>query len=205
MGMGLAPWYAAFMMRIHGMGTAELGLWLGIIFGGSGVVGTLLGGYASSHWFATNESGQMKLSAVVVALLVPSFALFLMLPEKHQALIALVPLVIVFNFFLGPTFALMQRLVAAEVRATSMAVVMLLCNIIGMGIGPQLVGVTSDLLAPAFGSQSLRYAMLMTSTVALWAAYHLWRVSHTVRMDIDAVSSQPALEMDSTPLFARER
>jgi len=29
MTLGLSPWYAAFMMRSHHMGTAELGVWLG--------------------------------------------------------------------------------------------------------------------------------------------------------------------------------
>src|ERR1700733_15359748 len=33
MSLGLAPWYASFMMRTHGMRTEDLGLWLGIIFG----------------------------------------------------------------------------------------------------------------------------------------------------------------------------
>ena len=39
---------------------------------------------------------------------------------------ALVPLVVVFSFFLGPTYALLQRLVSDEMRATMLSVVMLL-------------------------------------------------------------------------------
>jgi MFS family permease len=186
-GAGLSPWYAAFMMRSHGMSTSELGVWLGSIFGLSGIAGILIGGYVAGRWFANNERGQMRLSAIMIALVVPFFMLFLLLPRKHEALIALIPLSLVFSFFTGPTFALMQRLVVDEMRATTLAVTMLLANLIGMGIGPQIVGTLSDLLNPTFGSDSLRYAMLLTSFVALWAAYHFWQVGRTVREDLLAV------------------
>jgi len=188
LGLGLSPWYAAFMVRSHGMGTAELGVWLGLIFGVSGIVGVLLGGYVAGGWFAQNERSQMRLSALMIASLLPCFILFLLLPEKHQALIALMPLVVVFNFVLGPAFALMQRLVADEMRATTMAVVMLIANLIGMGIGPQFVGILSDLLRPRLGNDSLRYAMLAASLVALWSAYHFWQVGRTVKEDLAAVA-----------------
>ena len=40
MGLGLAPWYAAFMIRSHGMTIGSLGIWLALIFGAGGLVGT---------------------------------------------------------------------------------------------------------------------------------------------------------------------
>jgi MFS family permease len=187
LGLGLAPWYAAFMMRSHNMGTAELGVWLGLIFCLSGIAGILWGGYAAAHWYADDEPRQMRLSAVMIASVVPCFILFLLLPRKEHALAALVPLVLVSNFFFAPTFALMQRLVTDEMRATTLAVVMLLANLIGMGIGPQAVGILSDALMPSLGSDSLRYAMLIMSFAALWAAYHFWQVGSTVKEDLSEV------------------
>jgi MFS family permease len=182
--LGLGPWYAAFMIRLHAMGTGELGVWLGLIFGASGVVGLLFGGYVNGRWFAHNERGQLRLTAFVVLLLVPCFALFLLVPGKVQALLALVPLVLAFNFVFGPTFALMQRLVADETRATTLAIVMLLANLLGMGLGPQLVGILSDVLRPQLGLESLRYAMLAVSLVALWTAYEFAQAARTVREDL---------------------
>jgi MFS family permease len=186
MGMGLSPWYAAFMMRSHGMGTSELGVWLGLIFGLGGIAGTFLGGHIAARWLAENERAQMRWSAVMVAAIVPCFVLFLLLPGKAQALAALLPLMMVFSFFVGPTFAVLQRLVPDEMRATTLAVVMLLANLIGMGLGPQAVGVLSDLLTPRFGADSLRYSMLLMSATALWAAWHFWRVGRTVMSDLGA-------------------
>lgn len=200
MGLGLWPWYAAFMVRSHGMETGELGVWLGLIFSLGGIAGVLIGGYVASRWFADNERGQMRLSALTVASVVPCYLAFLTLPQKHQALIALVPLMVVFSVFLGPTYALMQRLVSDEMRATMMAVMMLLANLIGFGIGPQVVGILSDLLMPVVGTDSLRYAMLLMSFVALWAAYHFWRVGETVKQDLSMVAHRATSNADAMGL-----
>jgi MFS family permease len=183
-GAVLSPWYAAFMMRSHGMTTGELGVGLGLIFGLSGIVGVLLGGYVNAHWFSGDERGQMRLSALMIALVVPFFMLFLLLPQALPALVSLVPLSIAFGFFTGPTFALMQRLVPDDMRATTLAVTLLLTNLIGMGLGPQIVGNLSDALAPVLGRESLRYAMLLTSFVALWSAGHFWRAGEAVAEDL---------------------
>jgi predicted MFS family arabinose efflux permease len=184
MSLGLGPWQAAFMMRTHGLGTAELGLWLGLIFSIAGIAGVLLGGYAASHWFAENERAQMRLSAVAIGCTVLPFASFLLMDQKYYALGSLIPKVLVFGVFLGPTYALMQRLVPGEMRATMMALVMLFANLIGFGIGPQIVGILSDALSPVLGKDSLRYAMLGMSFIAPWAAYHFWRVGRTIRYDL---------------------
>jgi predicted MFS family arabinose efflux permease len=187
MGFGLSPWYAAFMIRSHAMNTSELGVWLGLIFGFGGLAGTSLGGYVAARFFANDERGQMRLSAVVLILLVPCLILFVLAHGKYQALIALTPLVVVANFTLGPTFALMQRLVVDEMRATTLALVMLLANLVGMGIGPQMVGVLSDLLAPTFGGHSLRYAMMIVSLVTLWSSVHYWKVGRAVKDDLSQI------------------
>jgi MFS family permease len=185
--LGLGPWYAAFMMRSHGMTTGELGVWLGLIFSVSGIVGVLLGGYVMQRWFAGNERGQVRLTAIAIITVVPCLFLFLFLPHKQQVLIVMVPLITLASFFFGPTFALMQRLVVDEIRATALAAVMLLANLIGMGVGPQAVGLISDCLGPLLKSDSLRYAMLTMSFAALWAAYHFWQVGRTVKEDLIAV------------------
>jgi hypothetical protein len=61
-----------------------------------------------------------------------------------------------------------------------------------MGLGPQFVGIASDVLLPAYGKDSLRYAMLMLSFVALWAAYHFWVVGKSVVEDLESVRREAA-------------
>lgn len=196
-GLGLSPWYATFLIRSHGMNTAELGVWLGSVFCFGGVAGTLMGGFIVTRWLPNNERGQMRLVAMLIATLTPLYVLFLLVSERQLALAVFFLLNIVFSFFLGPCYALLQRLVSDEMRATTLAVLMLLSNLIGMGLGPQLVGLLSDKLMPVFGGESLRYAMLSMSFIALWAAYHLWRVSQTVANDIAIMAATERLASET--------
>jgi MFS family permease len=188
MGFGLGPWYAAFMMRSHGMTTPEVGGWFGLIFGLSGTAGILFGGHAAGRWLAHDDKAQMRMSGVAVAATFPCLILFLLLSNKYQALLALSMLILVVNFITGPIFALMQRLVADDMRATTLSTVMLLANLIGMGIAPWIVGVLSDHWIPVAGNDSLRYAMLTMSLVGLWSGYHFWQVGTTVARDLATVA-----------------
>jgi MFS family permease len=188
LGYGLAPWYAAFMMRVHGMSTWELGIWLGVILGICSVAGTLLGGYVAAHWRVHDERTQTRLRALSIAAQVPLFVAFLLWPSKHGALIALMPAGLLGGFYIGPTFGLLQRLVEPEARAMAFAIVMLFANLIGMGVGPESVGLLSDWLTPMLGTESLRYAMLCMQVTALWAAYHCWQIGATVNADLAAAA-----------------
>jgi hypothetical protein len=44
------------------------------------------------------------------------------------------------------------------VRATASASFLLITNLIGLGIGPTLIGALSDLFETRFGTEALRYA-----------------------------------------------
>lgn len=130
----------------------------------------------------------MRLSGVAVGLLTPCVTLFVTVPSASAALLMLVPTMLLLNILIGPTFAIMQRLVSDESRATSTAMILLIANLIGMGLGPQAVGIASDLLKPEFHVYSLRYAIILTSLVALGAAYNFWRVGDTVGGDLALVA-----------------
>ena len=181
-GAGLGPWYAAFLIRSHGMTTGNLGVALGLIFGVGGILGVLAGSYLATR-YSRGEASQMKLTAAAVTLLVPACAGFLLCPTAVTALCFLVPVTVLTNFFFGPAFSLMQRLVAEETRATTLALVMALANLIGMGLAPQTVGALSDLLRPVVGLNSLRYAMLGISLLGLWSAYHFYRVGQVLQLE----------------------
>jgi hypothetical protein len=181
------------------MGTDELGLWLGVIVALGGTGGVLLGGAVSGRWLAHDEQAQLRVCSAAVALLMPALVTFLLVPGKGEALLALVPLAMAMNFFFGPVFALMQRLVPDGMRATLLAVVLLLANLIGMGIGPQIVGIVSDALMPSFGDDSLRWAMIIMSLACLWAAYHFWAAGRTVREDLAVFARNDVPVFEAAP------
>lgn len=51
---------------------------------------------------------------------------------------------------------------------------MLCVNLFGLGLGPMLIGVASDLLHPRFGQESLRYALILFAAAHVWAAVHFY-------------------------------
>ncbi len=57
-------------------------------------------------------------------------------------------------------------------------------SLIGLGLGPQVMGIISDQLQPALKEESLRYAMLIGSMTYLWAALHFYLASRTLRADL---------------------
>ena len=202
---GLSPWEAAFLSRNHGMGTTELGFWLGLILSIGGITGLVAGGYVANRWFAGNERGQTNASAIAIAAVVPCFVAFLTVPGKYQALMAFMPIAVAFICFFGPIFALLQRLIPAQMRATMLAVIMLVANLIGMGLGPQIVGILSDSLRPAFGNDSLRYAMLTLSFLGIWAAYHFRAAGRTVVPDLVAAAAEESTGQAPPPAELHDR
>jgi MFS family permease len=186
---GVSPWNMVFLMRSHGMSTAELGVWWGFLSGAAGISATLIGGYAANRWFSGDEPGQMRLSAASVASAVPFYVAFLLIGQKEWAVVLLAFWYFSLTAVAAPTFSAMQRLVPGEMRATVMALIMLFCNLIGMGLGPQAIGILSDLLRPHYGVDSLRYALFSVLILMFWAAYHFLRVAKFVRQDLEEVET----------------
>ncbi len=83
--------------------------------------------------------------------------------------------VLFISSYLGPTFALIQGLAPLRMRALWAAVTLLVINLVGLGIGPTVIGLISDALRPSFGEESLRYALLTFAAATPWALWHYWR------------------------------
>ena len=67
---------------------------------------------------------------------------------------------------MAPSFNLITQLVPANRRGTAMALQTIISTLLGIGLGPLLAGLLSDALQPAFGIESLRYALLLVSLPA---------------------------------------
>jgi MFS family permease len=189
-GYGVLAFMPAFMMRVHGMtNTAELGLWLGLIAGVFSGIGTFLGGVLGDR-FATRKHDMrwyMWLPAWATLLSIPFTLLFYLWPEGRTALLLSIPGAILGPTYLGPTMAMTQGLVKLRMRATASAILLFILNLIGLGLGPQAVGVLSDLLAPTYGVQSIRYALLfVVVTGSVWSALHYFLAARTLREDLMA-------------------
>lgn len=168
-GMGLLVWSAPLLMRLHGMGTAEAGLWLGPIAGLSGAAGVLAGGWVSDRLGSRDETWYTRLPALAAGLALPFTAVFILSENVALALVCLVPHSFLGGSYSGPIAALVQSLVKVRMRALAAALNALATNLIGVGLGPQAVGLLSDAFAADMGDQALRYAMLVVGVTNLGA------------------------------------
>jgi MFS transporter, Spinster family, sphingosine-1-phosphate transporter len=183
-GYGILQWKPAFFMRSFGLETGELGTWFAAIYGIGGVAGTYLGGVWASRHAGQNEALQLRTMAVAYCVFAVLSAGIYLSSDLHLSLACMAIATIGVGTTNGPMFATIQTLVPEEMRAVSIAFVYLSANLIGMGAGPIAAGVLSDLLRPAYGDESLRYALLVLCPGYLWAAWHLWRGSKTVFADL---------------------
>ena len=81
-------------------------------------------------------------------------------------------------------------------RGTAPALSLLItAGIMGLGIGPQVIGGLSDLLRPSQGEESLRYALLIVApTAAALASFFFYLGSRSITQDIaDAAAKQSGL------------
>ena len=102
---------------------------------------------------------------------------------------ALIFVSILGGMYLGPSFAMTQGLVTLRMRAVASAILLFMLNIIGMGLGPYLVGVFSDLLNPAYGIDSLRFALCLAVLANVWAAFHYFIGAQSLRRDLDTTEA----------------
>jgi len=184
-GYGAGAFIAAFFRRSHDMEPGELGTWFGIIAFTAGSAGTFLGGFLGDRLATRDQRWYMWLPAVATAAYIPFAILLYLASNPYVGLVLFFPGSILGGMYLGPTFAMTQSLVPASMRATAAAILLFAINIIGLGLGPQGVGILSDLLSSTFGNESLRYALLITVvSFAAWSIFHYILAARTLREDL---------------------
>jgi predicted MFS family arabinose efflux permease len=158
---GALQWNPAFMIRIHGMSTAEAGLALGLISGLTGIFGTLGGGWIADRLGRRDIRWYAWTPAVLMAVRVPFYLSAYLATDAATAIACLIIPGLLGNSFTGPVYATIQTLAPVRTRAFASACMLFVISLIGFGLGPLLIGVSSDLLRPRFGEGALAYALCL--------------------------------------------
>jgi predicted MFS family arabinose efflux permease len=183
-GYGVVAWVPAFLIRSFGMTTGDVGTALALIIGIVGGGGTFLGGYFADKLARRDVRWNMWLIGACVGGGTPFVFGVYLAPDAFWSLLFFFVPAAVGSLYLGPSLAMVQGLVPLRMRTVASAVLLFIINIIGLGLGPQTVGIVSDLLAPRFGDESLRYALLLVGLINAWAALHFFLASRTLRSDL---------------------
>lgn len=194
-GYGVTGFHPSFLIRTHHFSVAEVGVIASFVAAISGIGGTWLGGYLAD-WFTNLRKDvrwQLWVPGIATLINVPLALMAYTHPDRY-AVIGLLFVSLVFGvMYLGPTFATIQRLVSARERALGAALLLLVINLVGLGLGPWLVGVVSDVMnqfyladgvtAAAAKAQGLRTALAIMVCVNAWSFVHYMLAARTLEQD----------------------
>jgi MFS family permease len=185
-GYGAAFFLPVFMIRVHGFSEGELSTYLALIALFGGGLGTFLGGWLGDRLARRDQRWYMWLPGGATAFGIPFAAALYLWPDGYGALLFAVPASLVGAMWLGPTFAMAQGLATPTMRALVSAILLFIINLVGLGLGPQVVGLASDLLKPTLGLESVRYALLWVVLAgAAWSSVHYLLAARTLRQDLE--------------------
>lgn len=177
LGYGKALWTISFFIRSHGLSTTEAGLSMAVALGLAGALGTWLGGKMADKYGRTDKRHLLTFPAYGMAIAAPILFLGYYMSDWRLAVALLIVPSILNSAYYGPAYACVQGLVEPRARAVAASIMLFGQNLIGLGLGPFLFGVLSDMLQPAYGQESVRWVLYGAAWLGLIPAFFFWRAS----------------------------
>lgn len=169
-GYGLATWIPSVLERSYHLSLIERGQFMASVVLIGGCTGVFAGGWFADRLGHLDRGWYARLPAIAWAITAPTFAAGLLAPNLWVAW----PLLLIPNalniLWLGPVITAVQHLVPQRMRATASASFLLINNLIGLGVGPYLIGAISTALKTSYGTEALRYAAVTVTSFYLLAA-----------------------------------
>ncbi len=189
----------AFLARYHAVNLKTAAFAAAVIFGVSGLIGLLAGGWAADRFSHKRKDGRLLLSAITLAAAVPCVLLALRQPGGAVVSFVLlmgVGLVFVYVYY-SSVYAAIHDVVEPSLRGTAMAVYFFAMYVLGGCLGPLGTGMLSDYFArramtnagatemtEAFKATGLHHAMHSIPIFCLLLAVVLFAASRTVTRDV---------------------
>jgi MFS family permease len=158
-------WLPALFIRVYGWSAARIGLSMGILLLGGGVVGAFSGGWLTDRMMA---HGRADAPLAVVALSFVFVGVFgviaPLMPTGNLALLCFVPVLFLTPLSFGVVPTALQLITPNQLRARVSAAYLTVINLVGLAIGPIVVGAMTDYL---FHTPSgVRYSIALITGIA---------------------------------------
>ena len=159
-GYAMALWLAPIMLRNFEVSLGMVGLYLGGTYILGGIPGPLIGGYLTDYMVKRDARWCAWIPAIFILSSVTTFWFSLSADSLSEFLGFFALTYALFMIPQGASLSMLQSSLGSGERALGMSFVLLVTTMVGLAIGPLLVGLLSDLLAPAYGVKSLNYALM---------------------------------------------
>ncbi len=190
---GVSAFYNSYLIRSHGFTVAEAGIWLAFIVGIGGLAGTYFGGTFADKLSQKHGDTRylLKVPAVSNLIALPFAVIAFASGNTALTLICLFIYICFGTMYLAPSISGTYRLVGPRERALASALLFLVLNFIGLGVGPSLTGLISESIKEFLvgrgldtaqaTADGLRYALTFIVFVFLWSTFHYYRAMRTLR------------------------
>jgi predicted MFS family arabinose efflux permease len=146
-GYAVVQFAIPFLLRGYGVDLKTASTLYGLFGALSAAVGIGLGGYIADAAGVKDPRFRALIPGVGLMVAAPLYiAAFLQPTLARMGALVIGPAILQY-LYLGPVFALAQNMVTARMRATATAIVNIVITVIGLGLGPPLIGALSDVLA----------------------------------------------------------
>lgn len=156
---GLGNFATLFLMREKGMTLGEVAVWYAVVVGVGMSVGIFGSGWLIDRLTHTSRRAYGLAPAGALVLAVPCYLGFVAAPHWPIALACLLPAMCLNHVYLSSAVTLVQAEVRPNQRVMSGALLLLVMNFIGLGLGPTYVGAASDFFRGAHPGHSLQMAL----------------------------------------------
>jgi MFS family permease len=156
---GLGNFAVLFLMREKGMTFADIAIWYALVVGLGMGAGMLVSGRIIDKFTRRSRVAYAMAPAISLAVALPFYVLFVWAPTWPLALVFLTVAMFLNYFYLSSAIALVQEEVRPDQRVLSGALLLLVMNFIGLGLGPTYVGWASDYFAAQGHAHSLQISL----------------------------------------------
>ena len=141
---GLGNFTTLFLMREKAMTLQEVAIWYALVAGVGMSVGMLVSGRAIDRFVAKSRTYFALIPAASLVVAIPLYLLFVWAPTWQLSLVFLTGVMALNYFYLSSSITLVQEEVQPNQRVMAGALLLLIMNFIGLGLGPTYVGAASD-------------------------------------------------------------
>jgi predicted MFS family arabinose efflux permease len=166
-GIGLMTWLPALMIRNHGAALATVGAVIAFAISPLGAFASLIGGRTGDVLHARGPAAVAKFLAVCALLTIPAAAYGILSASLTGLVVGFAIQTFVQVMMSAPAYATVIHHVPTEIRGVSASVMQVSSNVLGFGVGTQVIGLASDALRGWSPAESLRNAMLAFCAVNL--------------------------------------
>jgi predicted MFS family arabinose efflux permease len=156
---GQSNFTSLFLMREKGMTLDEIAIWYALVVGVVMSAGMLVSGQMVDRLTRRSKAAYATLPAASLVLAIPLYVGFVWAPSWPLALVFLSGPAFLNYFYLSSSIALVQEQVRPDQRVMSGALLLLVMNFMGLGLGPAYVGAASDFFRAAHPEHSLQIAL----------------------------------------------